>query len=148
MAKRQRYVKLSCTLCDTSKIFSYYTKCNVFKKEPELTKLVDLLNLSNLCEFSLKHCGLRPYKENMYLCELTTKPESKWNCVKDPVSDKIMDGRQAEVLIIISKFGYVLLTTKSWFKVYADNSIEVFSTTGGKSHTVKVTENLVLNESF
>lgn len=85
----------------------------------------------------------------MYLCELTTKPENRWCCFKDPAdSSRIIDSRQTDALLIISKLGYTLLTTKSWFKVYGNNSIEVLSATGGTSHKVKVTENLVLNESF
>lgn len=46
MGKRQRYVRSKCTFCSTNGVVAYYTKCSVFNKEPELSKLLDLLNIT------------------------------------------------------------------------------------------------------
>lgn len=149
MAKRQRYVKSNCILCDTSKVYTYYTKLSVFEREPELSKLLGFLNLQGLDEYYLKFGGFRPYRGSMYLFELTKKEQNTWNCMRDPANSKrIMDSRPIDMIVIVSKTGYITLNTKSYFRIMHDGCIEVFSATGGKSHTVKVTENLVLNESF
>lgn len=149
MAKRQRYVKSNCILCDISKVYTYYTKLSVFEREPELAKLLRFLNLQGLDEYYLKFGGFRPYRGSMYLFELTKKEQNTWNCMRDPANSKrIMDSRQIDMIVIVSKTGYITLNTKSYFRIMRDGCIEVFSATGGKSHTVKVTENLVLNESF
>lgn len=149
MGKRQRYVKSKCIYCDTSGVFAYYTKCSVFNKEPELSKLLDLLSITELDDYYIKRDGFKPFRDGMYIIELTEDQPDAWRFFRDPKdSSKVIDSRITNIVIIVTENGFVILRTKSWFKVHASGTINVCSLSGDKLHTVKVNKNLVVNESF
>ena len=149
MGKRLRYVKSKSTFCNTSDLLAYYTKCNVFNKEPELSKILDLLNITGLDEYYIKCGSFKPFKVDMYSIELTKEPPNNWNFFRGPVEySKIIDTRNTDIVIVITESGFVTLRTKSRFRVRALGLIDVFPLVGTKVHTVKVDKNLVVNESF
>ena len=61
---------------------------------------------------------------------------------------KVIDSRITNIVIIVTENGFVILRTKSKFKVCASGIINVCSLSGDKLHTVKVNKNLVVNESY
>lgn len=149
MGKRQRYVKSKCIYCDTSGVVAYYTKCSVFNKEPELSKLLDLLNITELDDYYIKKDGFKPFRNGMYIIELTKDQPNEWEFFRDPKdSSKVIDSRITNIIIIVTENGFVILRTKSKFKVHASGIIDVCSLSGNNLHTVKVNKNLVVNESF
>ena len=149
MGKRLRYVKSKSTFCNTSGLFAYYTKCNVFNKEPELSRILDLLNITEFDKYYIKRGSFKPFKVDMYSIELTKEPPNNWNFFRDPVDySKIIDSRNTDIVIVITESGFVTLRTKSRFRVRALGLIDVFPLVGAKVHTVKVDKNLVVNESF
>lgn len=143
MGKRQRYVKSKSTFCNTSGLFAYYTKCNVFNKEPELSKILDLLNITGFDEYYIIKGSFKPFKNDMYSIELTKEPPNKWRFFRDPADySKIIDSRST------NESGFVILRTKSKFRVRTSGLIDVSALLGDKLHTVKINKNLVVNESF
>lgn len=149
MGKRLRYVKSKCTFCDTSGVVAYYTKCNVFKREPELNRLLSLLNITDFDGYYMKVGSFKPFKDDMYTIELTKEPPNKWRFFRDPADySKVIDDRATDIVIVISENGFVTLRTKSRFVVRALGVIEVYPLLGTKIHRVKVNKNLVVDESF
>lgn len=149
MGKRLRYVKSKSTFCNTSGLFAYYTKCNVFNKEPELSKILDLLSITGLDEYYIIKGSFKPFKNDMYSIELTKEPPNEWRFFRDPANySKIIDSRSTNVVIIINESGFVILRTKSMFRVRTSGLIDVPPLLGDKLHTVKINKNLVVNESF
>lgn len=78
MGKRQRYVRSKCTFCNTNGVVAYYTKCSVFSKEPELSKLLDLLNITELDDYYIKRNSFKSYRNGTYIIELTKDHPSEW----------------------------------------------------------------------
>lgn len=149
MGKRLRYVKSKSIFCNTSGLLAYYTKCSVFNKEPELSKILGLLNITGLDEYYIIKGSFKPFKNDMYSIELTKEPPNKWRFFRDPVDySKIIDSRSTNVVIIINESGFVILRTKTMFRVRTSGLIDVSPLLGGKLHTVKINKNLVVNESF
>lgn len=142
MGKRQRYVKSKCTYCDTSGVFAYYTKCSVFNKEPELSKLLNLLNITELDDYYIKRDGFKPFRNGRYIIELTKDQPDEWGFFRD------IDSRVTNIVIIVTENGFVILRTKTCFRVKTSGIIDVCSLSGNSLHTVKVNKNLVVNESF
>lgn len=68
---------------------------------------------------------------------------------KDPADySSIIDSRITNVVIVVTENGFVILRTKTSFRVKTSGIIDVCSLSGDKLHTVKVNKNLVVNESF
>lgn len=149
MGKRQRYVKSKRTFCNTNGIVAYYTKCSVFSKEPELSKLLDLLNITELDAYYIKRNSFKPYRNGTYIIELTKDQPSEWRFFKDPADySSIIDSRVTNAVIVVTENGFVILRTKTCFRVKTSGIIDVCSLSGDKLHTVKINKNLVVNESF